>query len=105
MTHTCRSVAYCEIFTPRRQSHTNPYLSPAMVLKVVKIMACLWVSSVLAIAANERRRDSDAMSARASLRRDRMLMRTITCSCGRHTTWRRQCGELTYQPALGKQCA
>ena len=87
---------YCGIFTQRRQSHTNPYLSPAMVLNVVNIMACLWVSSAPAIAANERRHaSSDAMSARASLRRDRMLMRTIPCSCGRHTTWRRHCGELT----------
>ena len=38
------------------------------------------------------------------LRPDRMLVRTVACSCGRHITWRCHCGEVTYGPVLADGC-
>jgi hypothetical protein len=34
----------------------------------------------------------------------RMLVGSIACSCGRHLTWRCECGAVTYGPALGEGC-
>jgi hypothetical protein len=30
---------------------------------------------------------------------------SIACSCGRHLTWRCECGAVTYGPALGDGCS
>ena len=35
----------------------------------------------------------------------RMLVGSIACSCGRHLTWRCECGAVTYGPALGEGCS
>ena len=35
------------------------------------------------------------------LRPGRMLVGTVACSCGRHLTWRCECGAVTYGPAPG----
>jgi hypothetical protein len=37
--------------------------------------------------------------------RPRMLIGSIACSCGRHLTWRCECGAVTYGPALGDRCS
>ena len=39
-----------------------------------------------------------------ALRPDRTLLRTVSCSCGRHTTWRCHCGEVIYRPVLSEHC-
>jgi hypothetical protein len=39
------------------------------------------------------------------LRPDRMLVGSIACSCGRHLTWRCDCGAVTYGPALAEGCS
>src|SRR5258705_1018450 len=39
-----------------------------------------------------------------ALRPDRTLLRTVSCSCGQHTTWRCHCGEVIYRPALAEHC-
>jgi hypothetical protein len=35
----------------------------------------------------------------------RMLVGSIACSCGRHLTWRCDCGAVTYGPPLGAGCS
>jgi hypothetical protein len=40
-----------------------------------------------------------------ALRPGRMLVGTIACSCGRHMTWRCECGAVTYGPALAEGCS
>jgi hypothetical protein len=35
----------------------------------------------------------------------RTIVGTIACSCGRHLTWRCECGAVTYGPALGEGCS
>ena len=35
----------------------------------------------------------------------RVLVGSIACSCGRHLTWRCECGAVTYGPALGAGCS
>ena len=39
-----------------------------------------------------------------ALRPDRTLLRTVSCSCGRHTTWRCHWGEVIYRPVLSEHC-
>jgi hypothetical protein len=39
------------------------------------------------------------------LRPGRFLVGSIACSCGRHTTWRCECGAVTYGPALAEGCS
>ena len=39
-----------------------------------------------------------------ALRPDRTLLRAVSCSCGRHTTWRCLCGEVIYRPVLSEHC-
>jgi hypothetical protein len=39
------------------------------------------------------------------LRPGRMLVGSIACSCGRHLTWRCECGAVTYGPALSEGCS
>ena len=39
------------------------------------------------------------------LRPGRMLVGSIACSCGRHLTWRCECGAVTYGPALAGACS
>jgi hypothetical protein len=39
------------------------------------------------------------------LRPGHMLVGSIACSCGRHLTWRRERGAVTYGPALGAGCS
>jgi hypothetical protein len=39
------------------------------------------------------------------LRPGRVLVGSIACSCGRHLTWRCDCGAITYGPALGDGCS
>jgi hypothetical protein len=39
------------------------------------------------------------------LRPGRMLVGSIACSCGRHLTWRWECGAVTYGPALAEGCS
>jgi hypothetical protein len=34
-----------------------------------------------------------------------MLVGSIACSCGRHLTWRCECGAVTYGPALTSGCS
>jgi hypothetical protein len=34
-----------------------------------------------------------------------MLVGSIACSCGRHLTWRCECGAVTYGPALAEGCS
>jgi hypothetical protein len=34
-----------------------------------------------------------------------MLVGTIACSCGRHITWRCECGAITYGPPLTERCS
>ena len=38
-----------------------------------------------------------------ALRPGRTLLRTVSCSCGRHTTWRCHCGEVIYRPTMGRR--
>jgi hypothetical protein len=38
------------------------------------------------------------------LRPGRMLVGSIACSCGRHLTWRCECGAVTYGPTIGDGC-
>jgi hypothetical protein len=33
------------------------------------------------------------------------LVGSIACSCGRHLTWRCDCGAVTYGPALAEGCS
>jgi hypothetical protein len=35
----------------------------------------------------------------------RMLVGTMACFCGRHITWRCDCGAITYGPPLGEGCS
>ena len=35
----------------------------------------------------------------------RTIVGTIPCSCGRHLTWRCECGAVTYGPALSESCS
>jgi hypothetical protein len=37
-----------------------------------------------------------------TLRPGRMLVGTVACSCGRHLTWRCECGAVTYGPGAGR---
>jgi hypothetical protein len=39
------------------------------------------------------------------LRPGHTIVGTIACSCGRHLTWRCECGAVTYGPALTEQCS
>jgi HAMP domain-containing protein len=34
-----------------------------------------------------------------------VLVGSIACSCGRHLTWRCECGAVTYGPAFGEGCS
>jgi len=34
-----------------------------------------------------------------------MLTGSVACSCGRHLTWRCQCGAVRYGPVLGVGCS
>jgi hypothetical protein len=38
------------------------------------------------------------------LRPGHTIVGTSACACGRHLTWRRECGAVTYGPALGEGC-
>ena len=33
-----------------------------------------------------------------------MLVGSMPCSCGRHTTWECECSDVTYEPALTESC-
>jgi hypothetical protein len=33
-----------------------------------------------------------------------MIVGSMPCSCGRHTTWECECGDVTYEPALTESC-
>jgi hypothetical protein len=33
-----------------------------------------------------------------------MLVGSMPCSCGRHTTWECECSDVTYVPVLTKTC-
>jgi hypothetical protein len=35
----------------------------------------------------------------------RILVGSLACSCGRHLTWRYECGAVTYGPALANGCS
>jgi hypothetical protein len=39
------------------------------------------------------------------LRAGRMLVGSIASACGRHLTWRCECGAVTYGPALAEGCS
>ncbi|MBV8350498.1 MAG: hypothetical protein JOZ49_24215 [Mycolicibacterium sp.] len=39
------------------------------------------------------------------LRRRRFLVGSIACSCSRHLPWHRECGAVTYGPALAEGCS
>ncbi len=34
----------------------------------------------------------------------RVLVGSVACSCGRHISWRCECGAMTYGPDLGDEC-
>ena len=33
-----------------------------------------------------------------------MLVGSMPCSCGRHTTWECECSDVTYEPVLTESC-
>jgi hypothetical protein len=34
-----------------------------------------------------------------------MIVGSLPCSCGRHTTWECECSDVTYEPALMESCS
>jgi len=34
-----------------------------------------------------------------------MIVGSLPCSCGRHTTWECECNDVIYEPALAESCS